>query len=315
MLLNRTAKTWLTDTFAQNVIFGEPMSRHTSFRVGGPAEAFVTPAKRDDLVRLVQWAYEHGIAYMTLGAGSNILVKDGGIDGIVILLNRCLKTIVQTESASRHPIVTAEAGVKLTTLCSYAADRGLKGMNCSLGIPGTVGGGIQVNAGTRYGCLGDLVESIRLLLPGGTTRIIAKKDLHFSYRTLDWPVDMAGKPGNMPVILEGSFRLERADKRDIRNEAEQILKHRKQSQPWRTPNAGCIFKNPDAGQSAGQLIDIAGLKGRRIGDAEVSTTHANFIVNRGRASAGDILALMDLIRKTVYEHSHIQLEAEVRIVG
>ena len=315
MSLDQTAKAWLKDTFADDVRFEEPMSSHTSFRVGGPAEAFVRPRHKSDLVQLVQWATEQGIAYMPLGAGSNILVMENGIQGIVVLLDRCLGSIVQGDPPSIDPCITAGAGVKLADLSSYALKHGLQGFNFALGIPGTLGGSIRVNAGTRDGCMGDVVESLSLLMPQGSFRRLKRSDLAFSYRKLDWPDEITVETGCEPIILEALLCLQQADKNSLRKEASQILKQRNKHQPWAAYSAGCVFKNPLEGRSAGQLIDMAGLKGKRIGDAQVSTKHANFIINRGQATADDVLALIDLIRSTVYQRFHIQLESEVKIVG
>ena len=315
MQLDRAAKAWLTETFSTDVRFEEPMSRHTSFRVGGPAEALIRPRSKHDLVRLIRWAAEKGIACMPLGAGSNILVRENGIKGIVVALDNCLTSIVENDPTAAAPQITAGAGAKLAGLCSYALKQGFKGLNFAIGIPGTIGGGIRVNAGTQAGCMADVIESINLLMPQGALRNVAKRDLFFSYRQLDWPGDEAFETSGDPIILEAVLRLERGDKQALKKEAEQLMQQRKHEQPWTDASAGCIFKNPGQGQSAGQLIDRAGLKGKAVGDAAVSTRHANFIINKGRATADDVLALIDLVRSTVRRRHQIQLETEVRIVG
>ena len=315
MPLDRTARAWLTENFAADVRFQEPMSRHTSFKVGGPAEALVRPRSRDDLVRLVKWAAEKDIALMPLGAGSNILVRESGIKGIVVALDGCLTSIVDNDPADGAPRITAGAGAKLAGLCAYAFKNGLKGLNFALGIPGTVGGGIRVNAGTQSGCMADVVESISVLMPAGVIKNLEKTALVFSYRRLDWPREPAFEAAGDPIIVEAVLSLERGDKRNLKKEAEAIMRQRKHQQPWKAASAGCIFKNPAGELSAGKLIDMAGLKGQRIGGAEVSTQHANFIINRGQATADDVLALVDLVRSTVRRRYQIQLETEVRIVG
>lgn len=315
MPLEPAARTWLQDFFADDVKFEEPMSQHTSFRVGGPAEALVRPKEKEDLVRLVRWAAENHIDCMPLGAGSNILVRESGIQGLVIVLDRCLASIVEDVSASSAPYITAGAGVKLSGLCAFALKNGLKGLNFALGIPGTVGGSIRVNAGTSDGCLRDVVASLSLLMPGGSMRRLEKNELFFSYRKLAWPAEEAFETGGSPIILEAALHLKRADKHGLKKEAEEIMQQRTKCQPWAANSAGCIFKNPAGEKSAGQLIDMAGLKGTCIGDAEVSPQHANFIVNKGKASADDVLALMDLVRSTVLKRYQIELETEVRIVG
>jgi UDP-N-acetylmuramate dehydrogenase len=315
MAMDRAARAWLLETFRGDVRFDEPMSRHTSFRVGGPAEALVRPREKDDLVRLVCWAAEQGIARMPLGAGSNILVRKNGIKGIVIVLDNCHTSIIENDPTSAVACITAGAGAKLAALCAYALKNGLKGLNFALGIPGTVGGSIRVNAGARKGSMADVIDSISVLLPQGSFRDLKKSALDFYYRGLDWPKDLALEDGGDPIILEAALRLQRGDKRDLKKQAEQIMRQRKAQQPWRDASAGCIFKNPEGEQSAGQLIDMAGLKGKSIGDAEVSSCHANFIINRGQATADDVLALMDLVRSTVFQRYQIQLETEVKIVG
>ena len=315
MPLDPAARAWLQNNLADDVTFEEPMSQHTSFRVGGPAEALVRPSGKEDLVRLVRWAAGNSIGYMPLGAGSNILVRENGIRGLVIVLDRCLGSIVENKPASAGSHITAGAGVKLNVLCAFALKNGLKGLTSVLGIPGTVGGSIRVNAGTSDGCMGDVVASLSLLMPGGSMRRLEKNELFFSYRKLDWPAEKAFETGGGPIILEAALHLERADQHGLKKEAKQIMQQRTKSQPWTAKSAGCIFKNPAGEKSAGQLIDMAGLKGTCIGDAEVSPLHANFIVNRGKATADDVLALMDLVRSTVLKRYQIELETEVRIVG
>ena len=315
MALDAAARAWLTENFAGDLRFEVPMSQHTSLRVGGPAEALVKPRGKNELIRLVRWAVKQGIDYLPLGAGSNILVRDTGIRGLVIVLDGCLTSIVADEPASAAPHLAAGAGVKLAALCSFTIKKGLKGFNFALGIPGTVGGGIRVNAGTQAGCMGDVVESLNVLMPEGSLRSLEKGELAFSYRNLDWPDLAAFAAGGGPIILEAVFSLQAGNTNELKKEAARIMQQRTKSQPWTTANAGCIFKNPAEERSAGQLIDMAGLKGKRIGDAEVSPVHANFIVNLGQATANDVLALIDLVRSTVFQRHQIQLETEVRIVG
>ena len=315
MALDPVDSAWLAENFGADVQFDEPMSRYTSFRVGGPAEALVRPRDKESLVRLVRRAADQGIACMPLGAGSNILVRESGIKGIVIVLDRCLTHIRENTPTSAPVIVTAGAGAKLAGLCAYALKKGLAGLNFALGIPGTVGGSIRVNAGTRDGSMSGVITSISLLMSDGSFRDLKKSDLDISYRTMDWPKGADFEADGGPIILEAALSLERGNKTDLKREAEQIMQQRKNQQPWTAASAGCIFKNPAGERSAGQLIDRAGLKGKTIGDAEVSTQHANFIINKGQATADDVLALMDFVRSTVFQRYQIELETEVRIVG
>ncbi len=306
---------WLENRFGDNVKFHEPMSSHTSLRVGGPAEALVTPENLEDLKALVEWSWNNGLSYLIIGEGTNLLIKDGGIRGIVIVLTKCLNTLVQTGMEADGPIVTASASVRMRSLCAYALKQGLEGMNFALGIPGTVGGGIMMNAGTSHGAMENVLESITVLLPTGRTRRIRREQLDFSYRTLSWNSELTEGHYAQTVILDGCFRLRPSDSEKLKKEARKILKARWKKQPMSWPSAGCFFKNPSSGKTAGQLIEMAGLKGKSIGGAEISSKHANFFINRHNASAADFLALMALTEETVSNKFNIDLKREVKIVG
>jgi len=306
---------WLENRFGDNVKFHEPMSSHTSLRVGGPAEALVAPENLEDLKALVEWSWNNGLSYLIIGEGTNLLIKDGGIRGIVIVLTKCLNTLVQTGMEADGPIVTASASVRMRSLCAYALKQGLEGMNFALGIPGTVGGGIMMNAGTSHGAMENVLESITVLLPTGRTRRIRREQLDFSYRTLSWNSELTEGHYAQTVILDGCFRLRPSDSEKLKKEARKILKARWKKQPMGWPSAGCFFKNPSSGKTAGQLIEMAGLKGKSIGGAEISSKHANFFINRHNASAADFLALMALTEETVSNKFNIDLKREVKIVG
>jgi UDP-N-acetylmuramate dehydrogenase len=306
---------WLERRFKHNVKFAEPMSRHTSLRVGGPAEAFVTPENVEDVEALVKWSWDRGLSYLIIGKGTNLLVKDNGISGIVIVVTKCLKKIDQADTNTDGVIVTAMAGANLKTLCSYALKQGLEGMNFALGIPGTVGGGIIMNAGTSHGSMENVIKSINVLLPTGDTRRIKKEALDFDYRKLSWHPELTDGHSDQTVILDGRFCLYPSDPEALKKTAREIIRTRKKRQPIGLPSAGCFFKNPISGETAGQLIEMAGLKGKSIGGAEISSKHANFFINRHKASAADFLALMELARKVVFEKFNVHLEREVKIVG
>ncbi len=315
MALDSHSIKWLESRFGNNVKFGEPMSRHTSLRVGGPAEAFVTPETVEDLQTLVKWSWDNRLSSLVIGGGTNLLVKETGIPGIVIVLTKCLKTIDQTDAKADGVIITAMAGARLKTLCSYALKRGLEGMNFALGIPGTVGGGIMMNAGTFHGSMENVLESIDVLLPTGRTRSIKREDLDFTYRKLSWRPELTNGHRDQTLILGGSFCLCPSDPEKLKKAARKIVKARNKNQPVGLPSAGCFFKNPISGKTAGQLIEMAGLKGKSIGGAEISSKHANFFINRYEASADDFLALMNLAEEVVLKKFNIQLEREVKIVG
>lgn len=315
MVIDANTRKWLQNRFKDDVRFDEPMSRHTSFKVGGPADALVTPATLQDLQVLIQWTADAGLPFLVLGDGTNLLVKDTGIDGIVIVLTKCLNQISKSGGQNGGVTVRAMAGARLHKLCTFAVAANLKGMNFALGIPGTVGGAIMMNAGTSRGWMQDVLEGITILTPAGETQTLAKERLDFSYRKLSLKNGTANLTPGYPIILEGQFFLHPSDGRRLQQEAEEILKKRKASQPAHLPSAGCFFKNPDSGKPAGELIDLAGLKGKKIGGALISPRHANFIVNSGDASAGDILALTELVQTVVLKLFNIQLEPEVKIVG
>lgn len=301
---------WLADRFSGRVQFDEPLSGHTSFRVGGPADALVAPDSEADLATLIAGCRRRDLPVHVIGDGTNTLVRDGGIRGVVIALTRAFSEIARTGGNS----VTAMAGARLAALCRFAAGQGLGGLNFAQGIPGTVGGAIIMNAGTAGGCMAGVLASVRILGGDGRIRRLTREQLDFEYRRL---VISTGKrtAGTPPVVLAGRFTLVASDPAVLQAEARRLLAARKRQQPVHLACAGCFFKNPPSGRSAGQLIDAAGLKGKRIGGAEISPVHANFIVNRQHASAADILALMACARETVERRFNIRLEPEVKIVG
>lgn len=316
MSLDANARRWLADLTFGRVRYDEQMSRHTSFCVGGPAEAFVEPETSDELSALVAGLADRKIPYQVVGGGTNLIVTDAGISGVVICLKPCMSEILIENTSDFQSRVTVMAGTSLRLLCSHVIRRGLKGMNFALGIPGTVGGAIRMNAGTALGWISDVLESITVLYPSGLQETIGGNELCFSYRKLLLPLLSCGESlFQQTIIVSGSFSLVRASCTDLKQEAREILRNRKRRQPVMSPSAGCIFKNPVVGKTAGELIDLCGLKGLKIGGAEVSEKHANFIVNTGAAVAADILSLMDSVRKTVFERFNVNLEQEVIVIG
>jgi UDP-N-acetylmuramate dehydrogenase len=315
MALDADSIRWLENRFKNSVSFEEPMSRHTSLRVGGPAEVCAAPESVEDLRALMNWSRDKGLSCLVIGRGTNLLVKDRGIRGIVVVLTKCLKTIEQTETNTDGVLVTAMAGANLKALCSYALKRGLEGMNFSLGIPGTVGGGIIMNAGTSHGCMDNVLRSIDVLLPTGHTRRIERKALDFAYRKLSWNPKLTDGHADQTIILNGRFSFRPSDPEKLKKGAKEIIKVRHRKQPVGLPSAGCFFKNPASGPAAGQLIEMAGLKGKSVGGAEISSKHANFFINRCNASAADFLALMNITEEAVLKAFNIHLEREVKVVG
>ena len=307
--MNDADKNWLIDYFGSQVAFSEPMSRHTTFGIGGPADALLTVRTDQQLRDLVRWAQDRGLPFMILGAGSNLLVRDGGIRGLAVKLANGFESVRQGSEPLPNGWVgiIAGAGVLVRKLGKYALDHGLGGLNFVLGIPGTVGGALRMNAGAWGSSMADTTSSISFLNQHGDIVTMGKERLRFSYRGLDV------EEGS--IILRGEFRLERSDLEGLRQEALNMQRKRRSTQPLSLPSAGSIFRNPSADVSAGELIDKAGLKGLRKGGAEVSTRHANFIVNKGDARASDVVALMEHIQDVVFDRFAVSLEPEVIIIG
>jgi UDP-N-acetylmuramate dehydrogenase len=291
------------------VRLNEPLSSHTSFRIGGPADALVVPADREDLITLLAEIREQGVPSVVLGGGTNLLVRDGGFRGVVISLKQISAIKVGREYRSvggSFVLVHAEAGAALGQLLSISAERGLTGLEFATGIPGTVGGAICMNAGTSQGEIGDVVDTVTLIAPSGELVLRNRYEMGFGYRTANVP------PGH--IVLDAKVILRHGDAGKIKAQVKKLMEQRKARQPWGLPNAGSVFKNP-MDEAAGKLIEEAGLKGRAAGGAKVSDKHANFIVNTGNAKAADVLALMDVIREKVLEMHQIRLEPEIKIIG
>ena len=291
------------------------MARHTSFGVGGPAEGFFTPATVGLLADFIRWAKKAGVPYRIIGGGTNLLASDGGIEGMVISL-KALRDLKAEEGDVGIVTVRAMAGARLQVFCQYAARNGLEGMNFAVGIPGTIGGGIMMNAGTGGRSMADALISVTIMDANGDVHDIGRENFEVGYRSFFWNPCLAASEVPGAVLLAGTFQLRkgRREARELRMEARERLLDRRRKQPIGLPSAGCFFKNPPTGPGAGELIDRAGLKGRRIGDAEVSTKHANFIVNRGNASSMDILELAGLVQRSVFRKFGTDLEPEVRII-
>jgi UDP-N-acetylmuramate dehydrogenase len=281
---------------------GELMGKHTSWRIGGPADIFVEPASRAEMRLAVSYARERAIPLTIIGAGTNILVSDEGIRGIVIKVGSGLGRISIADN-----VVIAEAGAKLSKVAAAARDAGLGGFEFSAGIPGTVGGAVVMNAGANGASIGALVIEILLLNPDGYFCKSTKDEMNFSYRS-------SALQNNLSVVVEAVFSCYRRDKDAIREEMNVFLSKRKETQPLQYPSAGSIFKNPP-GDSAGRLIEAAGLKGEKAGGAQISVLHANFIVNLGGATARDVLILIDRARESVLDRFGIELKPEVKVIG
>ena len=310
--LPENIKKILSGRFEGRVRFDEPMANHTSFRIGGPADAIVFPESVEDLMDLLGMLDKENVDWFVFGGGTNLLVKDGGIRGVVISPAPGLSDISVLRNEGKKVYVLAQSGVSLGRLCRFAADMGFSGVQFAAGIPGTVGGAVMMNAGTRAGEMSSIVASVDIAFGPGDIRFVKRKNMAFEYRSLVLPFQInVKKPG---VIVSVVVSLCKDKPERIRKEMENFLTDRKKWQPGGF-SAGSFFKNPACGPSAGELIDRAGLKGRGVGDAVVSENHANFIINRKNASAADVLALMEIIQNRVYEAFAVNLEPEVKTIG
>ncbi|MBQ5951486.1 MAG: UDP-N-acetylmuramate dehydrogenase [Lachnospiraceae bacterium] len=287
---------------ASRVKSAEPMSLHTSFRIGGPAEWFVEAGSEEAVVRVLALCREEEVPCHVIGNGSNLLVSDAGVPGVVLCLGNAFSDI-----AFEGETVTAQTGILLSRLARMAAQKGLAGLAFAAGIPGTLGGGLYMNAGAYGGELVQVVTGARLLFPDGTVRDAEAPELALGYRR-------SSLMDSGAVALSVTLKLREGDEAAIFAEMDDLAARRRDKQPLEYPSAGSTFKRP-AGHYAGQLIEAAGLKGARVGGACVSEKHAGFVINDGGATAADVLALCELVQEKVYASSGIHLEREIRFLG
>lgn len=284
------------------VKIGEPLSRHTSFRIGGPAAVFVEPDTMEGVIQVLDWARDRQLPYFIIGQGTNILVSDRGVDAVVISTSRGLR-----KTEVDPPVIRAGSGVLLTKLCRLAERAQLSGFEFAISIPGTLGGALVMNAGAHGGSMVEIVDSVLVWDAVSGVRRIPAEEVQFEYRQSRFM--------HSPwIALEASLRLRPGDPEEIRDKMRHNMDYRKKSQPVGEPNAGSIFKNP-LPHFAGRLIEEIGAKGWRERDAAVSDLHANFIINMGEAKARDVLTLMRRIRRQVYETNGVILRPEVRWIG
>jgi UDP-N-acetylmuramate dehydrogenase len=283
----------------------EPLARHTSMRVGGPADVLAMPESAAQLADVLASATTAGVRVTLLGGGSNVLVGDGGIRGVVVKLGRGFSATEWLETAA-GPRVRAGAAVQLGRLARAAVARGLAGLEYAEGIPGTVGGALFMNAGAYGGDLSTVVDAVEGIVPGAGPVEMRGEALRFRYRRAELPRGF--------VVTAVTFALGHDEVDAVRARMNEARRRRLAGQPQGNPSAGSIFKNPN-GDFAGRLIEGAGLKGARAGRARISDRHANFIVNEGGARASDVKTLMDVAQREVWERSGVWLEPEVQLVG
>jgi UDP-N-acetylmuramate dehydrogenase len=290
--------------------FHYPLAKYTSFRIGGPADALVQIGEIEALKQVQALARCHNIPLFILGGGSNLLIRDGGIRGIVVMLRGAFRTYQMAPCSTlpglKAACVHTGVGYPLSRLAMQLARQGWSGLEFAYGIPGTLGGAMVMNAGTHLGDLRQVMIGARVLLADGRECELPVEALGLRYRGSSYPVGA--------IVLQGSMRVQRGEPVTITAVMHEAYRRRQQTQPLWLPNAGSIFKNPP-GMAAARLIDALGLKGTRRGGAMISPVHANFMVNVGQATAADVEALIALTRERVQQACDIALDLEVRIVG
>jgi UDP-N-acetylmuramate dehydrogenase len=282
--------------------YNEPLKSHTSLRIGGPADVFCSPDNIEDLKKVVSISQEHNIPFWVIGNGTNLLILDSGIRGLVISLNKGFKKIEFSDK-----IVKVGAGVSLAYLSKIALTKELSGLEFACNIPGTLGGAIINNAGFKGNCMAGVVQNVTFLTGENKIEKASKSNLNFNYRECNLK-------GKSVIILEATLLLKKGNREEIELKIKENIKIREAKQPLHKLNAGSIFKNPP-GYYAGELVEKVGTRGLSRGKAEISLKHANFIINNGDASSGDILYLIEEIEKRVKKNFGIKLEREIEILG
>ena len=278
------------------------MKNYTTFRIGGPADLLIQPSSEEELIRIAAYLRQKDISAMVLGNGSNVLVKDGGIRGVVIKIGKNMGNI-RTEGEE----LTAEAGALLSAAAVAAADGGLTGMEFAAGIPGSVGGAVFMNAGAYGGEMSQIIVSCRALMPDGALREFSKEELKLGYRTSVFSQ-------NGGIVTSCRMKLQAGDRETIYGYMRELAGRRTEKQPLNLPSAGSTFKRPE-GYFAGKLIQDSGCRGLRVGGARISQKHAGFVVNEADASAEDVIRLIRLVQMRVRDCFGVDLEPEVRIIG
>lgn len=281
----------------------EPLANHTTMKIGGPADLFVEPSSIENVVKTLNLVKKHDVKWRAIGRGSNLLVSDQGIEGVVIKLGNRLNSLELNDT-----LLTVGAGYSLVALTVLISRKGLTGLEFASGIPGSVGGAVYMNAGAHGSDVSKILTKAHILFDDGSFEWLTNKGMEFSYRT---SILQKKRPG---IVLEAQFQLSSGDKKEIMATMQKNKDYRKNTQPWDSPCAGSIFRNP-LPHYAGKLVEEAGLKGYQIGGAQISEMHGNFIVNTGNAKAEDVLQLINYVKKTIFEMYQVEIETEVEIIG
>jgi UDP-N-acetylmuramate dehydrogenase len=297
-------RTELATRIGGDVRFGEPLARYTTYRIGGPAAAVVLPRHAQDVSAALRVAREEGIPWLVLGLGSNLLMADGGFDGVVIRMGKGMDRVER--SGPEKTLWSVGAGLPTPLLSRQSAAAGHAGAHRLIGVPGTVGGGVFMNAGAHGQDFSLITHSVEVADATGDVLTLAGKNMKWRYRSSGL-TDV--------VVLSAAIELTPADPQHTKDELALYLKKRREGTPFDEPCCGSVFRNPDGGRTAGQLIEACGLKGYRQGEAEVSPKHANYIVNLGAATASDVRRVIDVVRERVRAEFGITLELEVKLIG
>lgn len=293
----------LKDMQIGKVLEFEPLANHTTMKIGGPADLFIEPSSVENIEKAMQIIKANNLPWRAIGRGSNLLVSDDGIDGVVVKIGKGLDHLVINGTE-----VKAGAGVSLVSLSVQISKKGYAGLEFASGIPGSVGGAVYMNAGAHGSDMSAILKKAYVLFEDGSLAWLSKEEMEFSYRT---SLLQKKKPG---IVLEAIFQLKEGNRTEIVKQMQKNKDYRKDTQPYHLPCAGSIFRNP-LPNHAGHLVEDAGLKGHSIGGAQISPMHGNFIVNTGDGSAADVLALIQHAKDTVYSQFEIELETEVEIIG
>ncbi|UHR02580.1 UDP-N-acetylmuramate dehydrogenase [Peptoniphilus sp. GNH] len=285
-----------------DIFYNRDLKAYTNFKLGGPADAMAFPKSEKDIVSLLEICFKHNVSYVILGKASNLIVRDGGVEGLVIFLRENFSKIEHEKN-----IINAQAGISMQALANYARDLSLSGAEFIHGIPGSLGGGVSMNAGAYGGEIKDIIQSVRVLDRDLNIREFSNEEMNFRYRN-----SRVFDEGLL--VLSAKLKLQEKDKEGINALMKDLMQRRISKQPLEYPSAGSTFKRPE-GYFAGKLIDDAGLRGFRLGDAQISEKHCGFVINRGEATASEVIDLIETVQKIIYDKYGIEIEREVKIIG
>jgi len=301
--MNKDNQNYIVENYPRISLIDEPMKKHSTFGVGGLAKVLLLPKKETEIVSILKYCNHKKIQTCFIGSGSNLLFSDEGFDGIIISLKKTFKNLEVFDNGH----IIAGSGVILVKMVTKAISKNIKGLESLSGVPGTLGGALYMNAGAYGAEISNYFISAKFLNMDGEEKIITNKDVDFSYRKSNFPKDY--------ILVEAEFKCNKGDIEEIVKNKSKFSKSRRESQPLQYRSAGSIFKNPSSDLAAGYLIDNAGLKGIKKGNAMISEKHANFIVNLGGASSNDVIHLIRLIKKEVDKKFKINLGLEIKLVG